>query len=790
ASIMGTLNYMSPEQCEDLEVDHRTDIWAVGVMLYEMITGRLPFEGEYDSAVIYKIMSREPEPLARYKTGVSESLQRIVDKALDKNRETRYRHIDDLLTELKPTRKLTSGHPQIVGVGNKVRLIKNRGRSLLLAGALFFAVLLVMADHFFSFREAESEGRIPIAVVDFVNETDEKELNGLSGMLITALQQSRRLSVLTRSRMFDILKQIGKEDVNQIDEILGREICKQAKVKAMAAANIRKFGRLYTIDLKVLDPENDAYLFAAREQGEGYESILSMIDNLAEKTRKGLKEENDEIQNTRQRVAEVTTTNFEAYQHYFLGEQFVNKLNFNSAKEEFEKAIALDSTFGLPYYRLSYISLWWNSEPIDYAYMIQKAMALIDRIPEKDRFLVRAEYDRVYAGGWPAAIAVLEEMEKRFPDDKEMMFIIGDGAYHTGDYPRALKYLKNVLSIDPIHERALQHLVRAFRDIGNYEQMLEFAEQYAAVTAAPEAYSLLANAYAAVGKYEQGIEKIKQMQELFPRESEFNAIIANLYMIKGEYDLAEQELLPLIDSKQPARSKHVGYSGLRILYNLTGQYRRAINMCEKEIELYWLENDTTSAAIISIRKALLIVDGWNDIKRAWKEAEKTFAFRSSIISGSYTANLFDLYVYHGDYAIADSLLQLGAVTVNSNRAFFHSVKGECDEAENYVAKVLNAAEPWRKLFVLYPFAKCKFATKEFDHALNYLLAFQKFVFSLRSTRARYYAKSFYLLGRVYEELGQTSFAIQNYEKLMTIWKHADKDLPELIDARARLAVLK
>src|SRR5574341_645567 len=93
---VGTLAYMSPEQAQGIDADHRTDIWSFGVVLYEMITGRLPFRGEYEAAITYAIMNVQPEPLARYKAGVSEGLQRIVDKALDKDRETRYQHIDEL----------------------------------------------------------------------------------------------------------------------------------------------------------------------------------------------------------------------------------------------------------------------------------------------------------------------------------------------------------------------------------------------------------------------------------------------------------------------------------------------------------------------------------------------------------------------------------------------------------------------------------------------------------------------------------------------------------------------
>ncbi|MEE9171022.1 MAG: serine/threonine-protein kinase, partial [bacterium] len=105
ATTLGTLYYMSPEQCQSSELDQRTDIWSLGIVLYEMITGKTPFQGEYETGIVYSIMNEEPEPLARYKTGVSDELQRIVDKTLRKDVDTRYQSVSDLLTDLKALQK-------------------------------------------------------------------------------------------------------------------------------------------------------------------------------------------------------------------------------------------------------------------------------------------------------------------------------------------------------------------------------------------------------------------------------------------------------------------------------------------------------------------------------------------------------------------------------------------------------------------------------------------------------------------------------------------------------------
>jgi len=98
---MGTVAYMSPEQAQGIEVDQRSDIFSFGVVLYEIITGQLPFKGEHEAAIMYSVMNETPEPLARYKAGVPDELQRIMSKALAKSKDERYQHTDDLLADLR-----------------------------------------------------------------------------------------------------------------------------------------------------------------------------------------------------------------------------------------------------------------------------------------------------------------------------------------------------------------------------------------------------------------------------------------------------------------------------------------------------------------------------------------------------------------------------------------------------------------------------------------------------------------------------------------------------------------
>ena len=442
-----------------------------------------------------------------------------------------------------------------------------------LPAALIGGVILAALGYVFLLvPQLRAGAPIPIAVVDFVNETSEPELDGLSGMLITSLEQSQRLAVLTRSRMFDILKQLGKQDVDHIDETLGKEIARQAHLDVLIIASIRKLGRLYIIDLKALVPDRDEYLFTAREEGEGQESILTMLDRLAEKTRVGLKEKLTEIRATSLRVAEVTTPNLEAYQHYFKGEALINKLKFEAAQEEFEKAIAIDTTFGLAYYRLAYAISWiMGSEQLAIE-PIRKAFAYIDRVPDKVKYLLRAEKALVEEG-MEAGIAILKEMERIYPDDKEMLYNIGDWSYHVGDETTAIEYLDKVLAMDPTNERALQHLSWAFRDLEQFDKMMEVERRFVAANKV-EGNFLIGENYYHQGEYTNAAEYLEKVLTIEPTHRE-----AVLHLIWAYRDLEQTDkLLEVAKSYSSVEEDSaLGYRMLGDAYRSLKVYGNAIS---------------------------------------------------------------------------------------------------------------------------------------------------------------------------------------------------------------------
>jgi tetratricopeptide (TPR) repeat protein len=610
-------------------------------------------------------------------------------------------------------------------------------------------------------------------------------------MLITAREQSRHLSVLTRPGMLDVLKQMGNEDVERIDEVLGREIGRKAQLNALAIASVRKFGEIYTTDVKVLDPQKDEYLFTASAEGRGQECIPAVIDAISKKTRIGLEEKLSEIQATSQKVSDITTVNLEAYQHYFLGEELINKLEFKKAQKELRKAIELDETFGLAHYRLAY-AIDWERERISAREHIMKAVSLIERIPEKERHLVRAMHAR-NEEGFEAGISLLRDMEKVYPSDKEMMYNIGDWSYHIGQYATAIEYLEKVLVVDPTHDRSLEHMTWTFREMKQYDKMLESAHRFEAATHSDESYSLLAQAYAFKGDLEAGLETFMRFAKSYPGSYSIKASLADIYTYMGKFDRAVEELEILIDANQPLEVQSFGLRKYARFVSYLGKYRKALALFDRIIEQSTRTGDLAEACYWRIVKALRIAYAWQDMERAWEEAEKTFVHKKEVGTELlYHTALALLHMLRGDYALAEEMAERSGVT------WWHLCvmslvccrRGECAKAESLAIEVLKDIATDPSILLLYSLAECQFNSGYLDKAEQSLHHLQEVLDNQYGFRAIFYPKSIYLLARIFEKKKDKERAVKNYEKFLNMWKDADEDLAELVDAKKRLSALR
>ncbi len=828
--VMGTIKYMSPEQARGLEVDARTDIWSLGVVLYEILTGSVPFEGNTASDVIVSVLERQPQPLAQNLPEVPAELDRIINKALRKDKEERYQSIKDMAVDLKSLRRALefqselerSAPPNSSGGSFSVRnasqatmetvieapertseavahpttsveyLVTEIKRHKRGAAFIAFAALLITVGGVLAvrhFQDSDSKDRIPVAVADFINETKEEELNGLSGMLITSLEQSRHLTVLTRSRMFDVLKQLGKNDVDRIDEPLGREICQQANINALVTASIHKFDQLYTIDLKVLDLQKNEYFFVAREEGQGKASIPAMIDKLAEKARAGLKEKGSEIQTTNQRVADTTTGNLEAYQHYFQGEQYNNRYQFKEAEKEFNRAIELDPTFALAYYRLAFATSWFGGERATKPML--KAMQYIAKAPEKERYLIKA-FNAHTQGNREEAIKLYQDLLQLYPTEKEALFEVGDLLVHKGDHLPALSYFDRALAIDPVFERALGHIVWTYELLGQYDKALEHAKQHVARLPSEESYRELAQVYVLQGDFDNALQTYQHALETFPTSAMPLKGVGEIYIFKDEYDKAETEFRKLLQEDRTLADKRDGYWNLALLDAYRGKYRDVDKTLDQVIELGLKLGDTSGLARSYAQKAF-----WLAIAGKREEAEKAIdkgLELSTVADNRFYITLLYTYLILGEYDKAGSVSKNQLADYYpfdaAIRDYSRQAKGECEAMTKDGQASAQAGLVEQRLVSWYSLAQCYLMLGQDEQGISSAQKMQKIYYNYYGNRAVLYPKSFYLLGRIHQQRGDKKLALESYERFLTLWKAADRDLPELADAQTQVSKLK
>ena len=761
-AIVGTAGYMSPEQVRGEAVDHRSDLFAFGAILFEMLAGRAPFGRETAVDTNHAILHDAPPELPGH---VPAALDAVVRRCLEKDPARRFQSAHEILRQLALVPDAASPR-------------RRRGAwRWASAGALLAAAAIAML---FGLRRPAPAAapRIRVAAADFVNETKDEELNGLSSMLITSLDQSKRLQVLTRGRMLVILKQLGRGDAERIDEQLGREISRRASAQALVLTSIRRFGETYAIDLKVVDPIKDEHLLTASERGQGKESIPAMIDRLGARMREGLNEKVEDIRAASVPVERSTTANLEAYQHYFKGEQIMARVGdtmlrnreHEQALDEFRTAIKLDPRFALAHFQLAFALGWPSDEP-----EATKAADTARRLglPLREGCLLEA---------WDSAEAIkFDECAGRFPDSKQILFQAGVHRSDAADIGAAAGYLEKALVLDPTDASIVEYLLFVLQGLDRPDRAIEVATAYAARVHDDRASELLAAAQHIAGQPARAMETLREAARLFPNSPRPRERLARAHLIAGDADKAEDELRPLLDDK-------LGL-WVRFLDVYRGRFRRAEATLDEAIARARKKGNARGAAALSARKAFLVGNGPADLPRAARIAEEVEA-DAIAAGGDATGNLFVFWcnVMADPDRAARFGRSMGAVGVLFLDAARERRRGPSAEA---VAKTEKTS---RTLGVhhgmLLRLAVLHLDRREPGKAIAALLKLQaRYPFS-DQVFTWSFPRSFYRLGQAYEAAGDKPAALRAYDRFLSIWKDADPDLGELRDAKARAAALR
>ncbi len=440
-STLGTAGYMSPEQIEGREVDGRTDLWSLGVVLYQMVVGRRPFEGDYESALTYAILNQE----VKIPPEVGPQARQVVERLLAKGVEERYPSADALLDDL-PSSGGSGGHS--VPPAAPEPIVK---KPLAIGAAIVLAIAVAVSAYFNFFRVESTEAvfnESMIAVMPFVVR-DQGDLQYLAEGMVDLL--SVKLDGAGNIRTVDpnaLLGVISNDDLQIATPSEALAVSRSLGAGRAIVGNVTQLGTNIQISASMYatagDPEVEASVVAENES-----SIASALDQLAVQLVAGAVDDPDLGGVT---LANVTTASFPALKLYLTGLQSSRTGHWPDAAAQLEEAVQIDTGFALAWSALAWAYGWIPDERESFA--MEQALAHADKLPRRARTLIEASYAGFSTGDGEKAIDLFRSVLSDYPNDVRALRGMGEAVFHFNPtfgrpHAEAEPYFRRASELDP-----------------------------------------------------------------------------------------------------------------------------------------------------------------------------------------------------------------------------------------------------------------------------------------------------------------------------------------------------
>jgi tetratricopeptide (TPR) repeat protein len=826
---VGTAAYMSPEQAQGHEVDHRADIWSLGVVLYEMLTGEQPFRGEHEQAVVYSVLNEDPGPPSRLRGDIPAGLERITHKALAKDPDGRYQHMVELLADLEEIKR----DPDYQGPSRIPRTAKAaKFRRRMLAVGIPALVVAAALIAYFVFKPFRIEMRsadgtaVPqensVVVMYFENAVEPRDEDRtaeiVTDVVISDLSESDYLRVMSRGRLQDVLNILGKENLKATDRASAVEVARNDGMNWIITGVVEQVEPNLVLRSEVSRAATGGVFAAQHVTGDVGEDIFSIIRKLTKAITKDLAIPDEAWNQPEDVLAEATTRSKEAYRYFLEGLELDKKRLRVEAEKKYLKALEFDSTFTQPHYRLANIYNYRGGHKQKAREAIEKALKYSRGLGQKDRWFVEALDARI-SGEPRRAIEIYERIAEQYPNDKMAWLIMGC-TYHfeveDPDLEEAVRCYERAIEIDPMDGTLYWDMTYAYDSMGDIDKCLLAASM--SVNVLPEnvhSLDIAGEMYGRYGRLEEAIEFYERALELETgcplvlNSGIRYPMIGDLYVYERQYAKAESIYMDLARTAKPGASTSAQIQraqGRQYLAHIPlhqGKLAEALRVLDDGITTDRMELGMAWSIVGKhIAKAFAFVEK-GEFDSAAREAE----LATEMVKNLDPQNPHDV-LWLQAYVLASAgrlqeaeaaaralkkrMEEKGAVALSSylwSHGIVELAKGNTDSAVLYLERARSVKGKPSPGYC-YPLATAYLESGRTADAVTVLEELLSIYDRDRGFYMLFSVKAHYLLGMAYERSGWNTKAVEQYEEFVDIWKDADPEIEEVEDARQRLARLE